>query len=446
MGEAASAFLAFTSRDKRKEGMDMRSFRFIHAADLHLDCPFKGLTGLPERLRSDIRDSTFAALDRLVELALRERVHFVLFAGDIYEAKDRSLRAQLRFQQALEALAAEGIPAFIIHGNHDPLLEGYTAKLRLPGGVRVFGCEAVESALVYAEDGQPLARISGISFDRAAVTDNLTPGYANWGDGLFHIGLLHTNVDGDGEHGNYAPCRLADLLGRGVDYWALGHIHTRRILHERPWVVYPGNVQGRHIRETGARGCYVVRVSEQGEAEPTFHALDVWRWEEGEVPIEGLDSEQQLKEALEDALFAARERSEGRSAIVRLTLTGRGPMHAVLRRAGALAELASMLREQAGDSWLESLTDRTGAPVDPEKLAAQSGFLGELLRLSRETAGDRERFDVFAKEALGPLAAHPALASMWTDCTEEERQAMMKEAEELAIDLLASGAETGWNG
>lgn len=109
----------------------MRSFRFIHAADLHLDCPFKGLTGLPERLRSDIRDSTFAALDRLVELALRERVHFVLFAGDIYEAKDRSLRAQLRFQQALEALAAAGIPAFIIHGNHDPLLEGYTAKLRL---------------------------------------------------------------------------------------------------------------------------------------------------------------------------------------------------------------------------------------------------------------------------------------------------------------------------
>ncbi len=163
----------------------MRSFRFIHAADLHLDCPFKGLTGLPERLRSDIRDSTFAALDRLVELALRERVHFVLFAGDIYEAKDRSLRAQLRFQQALEALAAAGIPAFIIHGNHDPLLEGYTAKLRLPGGVRVFGCEAVESALVYAEDGQPLARISGISFDRAAVTDNLTPAMPTGGTDCF---------------------------------------------------------------------------------------------------------------------------------------------------------------------------------------------------------------------------------------------------------------------
>lgn len=424
----------------------MRSFRFIHAADLHLDCPFKGLSGLPERLRSDIRESTFAALDRLVELAIRERVDFVLFAGDIYETKDRSLRAQLRFQQALEALAGAGIASFVIHGNHDPMLEGYTAKLRLPERVRVFGCEAVESALVYAEDGQPLARISGISFGRAAVTDNLTPGYQAWGDGVFHIGLLHTNVDGDGEHGNYAPCRLSDLLGRGVDYWALGHIHTRRILHERPWVVYPGNVQGRHIRETGARGCYVVRVSELGEAELVFHPLDVWRWEEAEVPIEGLDSEQQLKEALEDALFAAQDRGEGRSTLIRLTLTGRGPLHAVLRRGGALQELASMLREQAGSTWLESLIDRTGAPVDPEKLASQSGFLGELLRLAREIGGDRERFDEFVQEALSPLAANPVLAAVWAECTEEERRAMLKEAEELAIDLLASAAETGWSG
>ncbi|SDC24662.1 DNA repair exonuclease SbcCD nuclease subunit [Paenibacillus sp. UNCCL117] len=424
----------------------MRAFSFIHAADLHLDSPFKGLSGLPDAVKAGLRDSTFAALDRLVELALERRVDFVLFAGDIYDAKDRSLRAQLRFQQALQTLAGRGIRSYIIHGNHDPMQEGYAAKLSYPSEAHIFGCLEVESVVAAGADGTALARISGISFDRAAVTDNLTPGYVSHFDGLFHIGLLHTNVDGDGEHGNYAPCRLGDLLGRGIDYWALGHVHTRRVLHERPWVVYPGNAQGRHIREQGARGCYLVEVSAQGEAQLRFQPLDSWRWEAAEVPIDGLETEQQLKEALEEALDAAAAAGEGRSVLLRLSLTGRGVLHGVLRRAGAAQELASALGEACDGVWLESLTDRTGAQVDTEALSAQSGFLGELLRLAGSTGASSSLLTELCTDSLAPLSVNPLLASLLDGITEAEKREWLRQAEELAIDLLMPGLEAGRHG
>ncbi|WP_281886159.1 DNA repair exonuclease [Paenibacillus sp. YYML68] len=424
----------------------MRPFRFIHAADLHLDSPFKGLTGLPERLRDAVRDSTLQALNRLVELAVQERVDFIVLAGDIYDAKERSLRAQLRLQQCFEKLAAEGIQVLLIHGNHDPMQDGYTASLKVPDTVTVFGCEAVESVIVRAAGGEPLARVSGMSFAHAAVKDNLALGYRGLGDqGLFEIALLHTNVDGNGEHGNYAPCRLSDLLGRGIDYWALGHVHTRRVLHERPWVVYPGNIQGRHIREQGAKGCYVVDVNAGGEAALTFHALDSWRWEQAELSIAGLESEQQLKEALEEAVQAAEESSDGHSVMLRLTLTGRGALHRMLRRPGALHELTMLLREQGGPVWVEGLYDRTGVLVDREALAAQSGFVGELLRFAEglRVAENGAELESFSQEALAPLHTHSALSAEWSDGTREELLELLKEAEELALHLLLPEVETG---
>lgn len=428
----------------------MRSFRFIHAADLHLDSPFRGLAGLPEKLRERVKEASFTALRRLTNLAVREKVDFVVFSGDIYDVKDRSLRAQLRFRQALETLAGHGIPAFVIHGNHDPLHDGYRAKLTWPDGVKVFGSEDVESEVIRAADGEALARVSGISFAKAAVTENLTPGYRAWGDGLYHIGLLHTNVDGDAKHDNYAPCRLGDLLGRGVDYWALGHIHTRRVLREKPWVVYPGNVQGRHVRESGPRGCYLVDVSTAGETGLTFHALDDVRWQEAEASIDGLETEQQLMEALEETVWAAVDTAEGRAVILRLKLTGRGPMHTVLRRSGMLGELGSALKEHmsAGEQmvWVESVEDRTGAPIDRSELEGRPGFLGDLLRLADEAGAASQQLADFAADALAPLAAQPRLAALLAEAGDEELAEWLREAQELAIDMLAGSAETRWSG
>ncbi|TVY08290.1 metallophosphoesterase family protein [Paenibacillus cremeus] len=432
----------------------MRAFRFVHAADLHLDSPFRGLVKLPESLRERLRESTFQALDRLVQLAVRERADFIVISGDVYDIKDRSLRAQLRFCQALETLAGHQIPAFVIHGNHDPMKDGYAAKLRYPEGTRVFGCEKVESHVVMDAEGKALCRVSGISFGQAVVTENLTPGFRRWDDGLYHIGLLHTNVDGDPQHDNYAPCSLKDLNGRGVDYWALGHVHTRQIVQERPWVVYPGNPQGRHIRETGARGCYLVDVTAGGETTVQFHALDEVRWQEQSVSIAGLTTEQELKETLEEAVEAAREVSEGRPALLRVTLTGRGELHPVLQRAGVKTDLAALLWEAEKHSqrnavvWIESIHDQTGALVDRGHLAAQPGFLGDLLRLAEEAGMTSEQLDSFATEAFAVMAGQPMLASLLQGMGTEELAAWLQEAEELAMEALSPElkAESGWTG
>ena len=77
--------------------------------------------------------------------------------------------------------------------------------------------------------------------------------------GCFNIGLLHTCATGREGHDRYAPCTVDDLRAKGYDYWALGHVHTREILATatRP-IVFPGNIQGRHIRETGPKGCLLV--------------------------------------------------------------------------------------------------------------------------------------------------------------------------------------------
>jgi exonuclease SbcD len=323
----------------------MKRLRFIHAADLHLDSPFKGMTELPLKLRERVRESTFRSLNQLVRLAVREQVDFVVISGDVYDLADRSLRAQIRFQRAMQHLSDRDIQAYIIHGNHDPE-DGHAAKLTWPAGVHFFASDRVETVDVQKGDRGVIAQIHGISYKTAAVTENLAVHYRADNASIYQIGLLHTNVDGDPAHDNYAPCSKEDLLRSGIHYWALGHVHTRKVLHPSPAIVYPGNLQGRSIRETGPRGCYVVEVNEDGRAELTFHALDSLRWYEEKLSIQGLQTEQELRDVLDELKDSLRQDAEGRDCIVRLVLEGRGPLHNLLRKGRTLSELTADLREQ----------------------------------------------------------------------------------------------------
>lgn len=399
----------------------MKPFRFIHAADLHLDSPFAGLSGVPEAVRQLLRGSTFAALDRLIELAIREKADFVLIAGDVYDSADRSLRAQLRFQQAMKRLAENGISAFVVHGNHDPL-DGREAKLSWPSGVHMFKAGEVERVPVVLAGRGHVADIQGISYPTAAVRENYAQRFGGGTGGIYQIGLLHANVDGSPEHADYAPCSLKELSAAGLDYWALGHVHTRRVLSEKPWVVYPGNIQGRSIREQSAKGCYVVDVDGSGTAELQFRALDAVRWLTREVSIADCSAEQELKEALEQAMEDARSEAEGRPAVLRLVLTGRGRHHGRLQ-GGYARDLAEELRRSelerwelleeetgAGEEmplvWLEKLSVRTGVAADREALLQSEGFLGELLRLAAELENEPQALQGFAGECLEPLLGH----------------------------------------
>ncbi|MCM3699815.1 DNA repair exonuclease [Paenibacillus macerans] len=363
----------------------MKSFRFLHAADLHLDTPFSGMSGVPDRLRAYLRGSTFAAFDRLIRLAIAEAVDFIVLAGDIYDAADSSLRAQLRLREGWDKLERHGIPVYLIRGNHDPL-GSRRLRLELPPHVTEFGAQAESRVAVRRSDGEPVAVVSGISYITPAVTENLALRFrrdeAEANSPLYHIALLHANVDGQEGHDAYAPCSLRELKEAGYDYWALGHIHKRQILSEKPWVVYPGNIQGRSLKETGPKGCYIVDVHENGQASLAFHRLDQVLWREITVPIDGLASEEAWKERVEEALEEVREAEPGRISIVRLTFTGRGPLHTLLQSGQEAAELLQELRRRES-----RVLEEEGLGIAPEN-APFAAAGGSAKDASGRTAGD----------------------------------------------------------
>ena len=233
---------------------------------LHLDSPLRGLDAAAPAGR--IRDASRQALANLVTLAEERQVAFVLLAGDLYDGDWKDWRTGQFLAQQLARLTRAGIEVIAISGNHDAE-QVLTKKLSIPGMMRAARPETRRLRSV------PVA-VHGQSFATPAVTDNLALAYPEPVDGLFNIGLLHTAC-GSTAHDNYAPCSVADLTRRGYDYWALGHVHTRSVLSEDPWVVFPGNIQGRHVKEEGSKGATLVTVD--GRRVLLEHqALDVLRW------------------------------------------------------------------------------------------------------------------------------------------------------------------------
>ncbi len=253
----------------------MAKLRFIHAADLHLDSPFHGIRSeAPGHVAETLRRATFDAYNNIIDLCLQERVDALLVAGDVYDGADRSLRAQLQFVEGLKRLDAGGIRSFICHGNHDPL-DGWEAQLDLPAGCVRFESE-VTSTLMFPDEPDR-ATVYGVSYLRREVRENLAPLFREVvSSGGFNVGLLHANVGGNPNHGSYSPCSVTDLEETSIDYWALGHVHTRQVLRQQgPAVVYPGNPQGRHPNKPGARGVYLVEVDDAGAVRMNFHSAEL---------------------------------------------------------------------------------------------------------------------------------------------------------------------------
>lgn len=423
----------------------MDSFTFVHCADLHLDSPFEGMRALDERIGDVLKESTFRAFDNIVDLAVHVRAQFIIVAGDVYDSRDRSLRAQMRFRDGLVRAAEHGIWCFVAHGNHDPL-SGWEAGLRLPDSVVRFGA-AVETH-PFPPGGDAVAMVSGVSHPTGAVTANLALQFPAGTGGPFSIGVLHCNVGGIPDYDNYAPCEMDDLVSRRLDYWALGHVHSRRILRPGdPWVVYPGNPQARSVREPGERGCYVVRVAASGQVNCEFVPTDVVRWYAKRVDVSGLASADDLLDSLQALSERVRREAEGRCAVVRAVLVGRGPLHHLLRRPGLVDELVQHLREEEGDRenpvWIESVQDETRAAVDLEQRSAIADFVGEFLRCVRQCRGGEEGRSIL-REALRARPEHAVIGSYLDQLSDEDLLSILDEAEGLGFDLLAG--EEDWAG
>jgi exonuclease SbcD len=368
-------------------------FKFIHAADIHLDSPLRGLDKYEGAPVEAIRGATRRAFTNLVSLATTERVDFVILAGDIYDGTWPDYNTGLFFVNEIRELDKAGIPLVMLSGNHDAASR-ITSHLTLPPN---------NTCVLPRDKALPTDEPGTITFDRIHVAvhgqgyachaemRNLAAVYPPPKPGYFNIGVLHTALDGREGHQPYAPCALAELLACGYDYWALGHIHKRERVNDdrHPRVEFPGNIQGRHVRETGPKGCLLVTVDAHGRAEPEFRALDVFRWEVVAVDASEAASIAEAKDAAVKALADARDQAEGRPLAARVTVSCRDT---IFRRiADNMDEFRFDLAGQAGrDVWVEKI-----------KLA----LVGEVQRVESTVTGDAASE---LRAVLSELLADPA--------------------------------------
>jgi len=405
--------------------------RFVHAADLHIDSPLRGLSRYEGAPLERLRGATRRALERLVDLAIDEQVAFVLIAGDLYDRDWQDFHTGLFVREQMVRLDRQGIRVFIVQGNHDA--QGVISRqVPWPDNVKVFSSRSSET--VKLDDLQ--VAIHGHSFPDREVPEDLVPGYPDAVAGYFNIGMLHTSLTGAEGHDTYAPTTLANLRAKCYDYWALGHVHAREVVSEQPRVVYPGNLQGRHARETGPKGCELVSV-QAGLVDASFVPLDVVRWHQLEVDLSSALHLDHVPKLVSAALQAAASGAIEALHAVRLTLVGETTLHAQeAQQPGTLAAAVQAAAQDVSGAevWIEKVKLNLRSPIDRERLAQGTDALGELVRWVDVLAEDGQALDHFCR---------PILEGVLDNLPPEVRLALAHDAGADDVPVLGDAASMG---
>jgi DNA repair exonuclease SbcCD nuclease subunit len=406
---------------------------FIHAADLHLDSPFKGLANVPEEIFTQIQNSTFHALDQLVEAAIQKNVDFVLLAGDLFDNERQSLKAQIHLKKAFEKLEQYHINVYVSYGNHD-FVSGNPHPVQYPKNVYVFEEETV-GTFPFIKNQHHLANIYGFSYMTREVMENKTEEYVIKNKEVpFHIAMLHGSVGGNDEHDVYAPFERRQLIGKDFDYWALGHIHKRQILHEDfPVIVYPGNIQGRHRKETGDKGCYYVRLT-KAESELTFIPLHSILFESLAIDVSDCRDIHQVETILAEQLQSI---SGEKPQLIDLKLTSAESMIKKWESEQLLEELIDVINDsqihKPNWQYIFKMTVETQVVTDFTDIQAGDHFFGELLREFEETE---------ITGFLSELYEHRQARRVLDPLSTEEKGKVKTDAKQLLMSELLKG----WHG
>lgn len=413
--------------------------RVVHAADLHIDSPLRGLERYEGAPVDVIRGASRRACERLIDLCLQEGADLLLLAGDLFDGEWRDYATGLFLGAQLSRLRESGTRVVLVRGNHDAATS-ISKRLRLPEHVRELSTKRPETVVFEALG----IAVHGQGFAQGVVTEDLAAGYPDALPDLANIGLLHTALDGRPGHDPYAPTTLSVLRSKGYVYWALGHVHAREVVSTEPWIIYPGNLQGRHVRETGAKGATVFTV-EDGRVvgTPEHHALDVVRWARCELDIAEHARPEDVLDALRSELDGALEEAAGRTLAARVVLTGRGPSHAALAAEPErwLAELRASANDLGGDGvWIESLRVRTRSALDRAALRegneAIDGLLASLASLGDDAEALAE-LDVGLAELRHALPAEARTARAALDLNDPQSRArLLADVEQLLVDHL----------
>jgi len=417
----------------------MMAFSFIHAADLHLGSPLVGITArdpaLAPRLAAASRDA-FAAL---VGQAIALRVDFLIVAGDVYDGEWRDTSIGLFFNRQVSRLIREGIRVYTVRGNHDAA-SVVTKSVRLPEGVYEFSSRSTDTVLL---DDLKVA-LSGRSFPDRAVPENYAASYPPARSGWFNIGVLHTSCDGRPGHDSYAPCSLDDLVSKGYQYWALGHVHAYELLHSDPHIIYPGNLQGRGVHECGAKGAVLVKV-DGDEVSVERIIVDRARWFDLAIDLHGMSHVSEIYDRLgiliQPLVMDAEADGESRLLLVRIRLQGSTNLHATLHasKEDLRDELQSTLQHYGQEIWLEQLRIETTEPVQIE---AQAGLSTDAfdLRSTLDTIVSTGVLETEAKQLAADIVRKlPAGASEETIFGEFNVESLIADARGLLLERSGAG-------
>jgi len=368
--------------------------KFLHAADIHLDSPLRGLDRYDGAPIDQIRGATRKALENLVSLALEEEVNFVIIAGDLFDGDWPDFNTGLFFVSQMSRLGDRDIPVYVVRGNHDAENK-MSRKLPWPQNVHFFSSKKPESITIDNLD----VVIHGQSYAAQKVTDDLALGYPAAVPGKFNIGILHTSLDGRPGHASYAPTMLNVLKSKSYDYWALGHVHKRELISDEPLIVFPGNIQGRHIKETGSKGCELVTLDNDG-IRTEHRPLDVLRWKLLDVEANEAMDLDEVFERTAKSLDATVKEAEDRLSAVRVRFRGKSKVHdAIVTKPDTVRQNVRSLAIEYGNGsvWIENVIIETSAAVDIAALKAGNDPVGELLR-------ELEHLKVSDADSLGTLA------------------------------------------
>ena len=415
----------------------MTAVKFIHTADLHLDTPFKGLTRWNNTLAERLKDATFKSFRAIVDCCIKEKVDFLLISGDVFDRENSSLAAQLIFIQELQRLHHHGIPSFIVCGNHDPL-ESWLDTANLPETAHRFGSDRVETISV-TKDESVIADIHGISFNNNTTEENLTKKFKMLKKPeVVSIALLHGTVGTRGSHENYAPFVLDDILKKGYDYWALGHIHKHHSVRQaHPAVVYPGNPQGRDFGETGLRGCYLVRIEAGHNPDLTFLPVQQIRFENLTISMAEINHINNLAQKIKNDCKDLEHQQTETNLIVRIFLTGHTILHRQLNNPGELDQLISLFNEGQLNreyfTWIDQIILNTYPDIDLDRIRKRNDFTAEVLNMA-ESLGTRPELLSTAIEQIEAECILPQIKREMSDLSVQEVEELLNSAKWLLLE------------
>lgn len=292
-------------------------FRFIHVADLHLGSPFLGLAMHDPATATQFQEASRVAFTTLVSETIACKAAFIVIAGDIYDGDWKDMSIGLFFNRELSRLDQAGIPTYVIRGNHDAE-SVITRTVPLPQSVHVFSSRQTETFRI-----DPIeVALHGRSFPHRDVKENLADSYPPAIPGWFNVGVLHTGLSGRPNHDNYAPCTAADLRSHGYQYWALGHIHEYEVVSEDPWIVFPGNLQGRDAGENGPKGAVLVTVNAGEVRQVERLIVDQARWVKIDVDLSSADTLESAIDLVEKAARPHADECENKPLAARVRLHG----------------------------------------------------------------------------------------------------------------------------